>query len=269
MRNTITSYNSCVDYVRVHLDPQSVRRKGPVRGSDMDSSLLVAFVQERLKLVSDPEKAVPMAEYMKTNMPFYGVQKTGRVPVYREMRTRFRPRSVDEYQSGIRALWGCPNREEKYTAIEYAIQNVSFITMESLELYEYLIRDGAWWDFVDLIAARLVGHLLLDNRETMRRVLDDWIDDENMWIRRSAILSQLKHKSRTDEEQLFGYCLRRSHETEFFVRKAIGWSLREYSKTAPETTASFLLQHRTDLSGLSYREGCKHLTRVGAMPISR
>jgi 3-methyladenine DNA glycosylase AlkD len=89
--------------------------------------------------------------------------------------------------------------------------------------------------------------------------MNAWIDDPNMWIRRVAILSQLRHKAETDEAQLFRYCLGRAHEKEFFIRKAIGWSLRDYAHAAPERVRAFLAAHEGALSGLSRREAAKHL----------
>jgi 3-methyladenine DNA glycosylase AlkD len=89
--------------------------------------------------------------------------------------------------------------------------------------------------------------------------MDHWIDDPDMWRRRSALLCQIGAGSRTDQERLFDYCRRCAHETEFFIRKAIGWALRDYGRTAPEEVAQFATTHRDELSGLSYREATKHL----------
>jgi 3-methyladenine DNA glycosylase AlkD len=227
---------------------------------------LVRFVQKRLNEVADPEKAVPMAAYMKTDRPFYGVQKGERVPIYREMKRRFAPTSHDEYKGGVLALWNLPHREEKYTAIEYACQSKQYITPRSLQLYEKLIREGAWWDLVDGVAIVLVGHLLLENRKEIRPIMEKWIDDPDFWVRRTVLIAHCHHKSETDEKQLFDHCLRRAHEKEFFIRKAIGWTLREYSYTAPEVVRDFLIDNRDKLSGLSFREGAKHLVRTGMFP---
>lgn len=119
--------------------------------------------------------------------------------------------------------------------------------------------EGAWWDLVDDVAANLVGALLLGHRAAMRPVMEAWVDDDDMWRRRTAILSQLRHRDQTDAEMLFDFCRRRAHETEFFIRKAIGWALREYSKTDPGAVAAFLRRHGDELSGLSRREAAKHL----------
>jgi 3-methyladenine DNA glycosylase AlkD len=226
---------------------------------------LVQFVQSRFRPLADPKKAGEMAAYLKTEMPFYGVQKPDRAPVYREMKKRFAPTSRRQYEACVRALWRLAHREEKYAALEYASQATRFITSESLPLYEKLIREGAWWDFVDLVAIHLVGQTLLLERKRVRPIIEAWIDDDDFWIRRSALLSQIKHKEKTDAKQLFDHCLRRAHETEFFIRKAIGWALREYSYTEPQAVRKFLLANRDRLSKLSFREGAKQLVRAGLM----
>ncbi len=91
--------------------------------------------------------------------------------------------------------------------------------------------------------------------------MDQWISDPNMWIRRTGILSQNRHKVETDEKKLFEYCLERAHEKEFFIRKAIGWALREYSYVAPASVEKFLEKNKNVLSPLSLKEGAKQLAR--------
>jgi 3-methyladenine DNA glycosylase AlkD len=220
---------------------------------------MTRFLAKELAKIGDPRRAVDMARYMKTDMPFFGVTNPERKKVYREMRRRFPISSRTEYVAAIVELWEQPHREEKYCAIGLAVDYPEYITIGSVPLYRRMIVEGAWWDFVDDIAIRLIGSVLLDDRRRMHPKLDRWIDDPHMWIRRTAILSQIKHKDLTDQEQLFGYCLRRAHAKEFFIRKAIGWALREYAKTAPDAVREFALEHREELSGLSFREATKHL----------
>ena len=220
---------------------------------------LVRFVQTRFRALANPRKAGPMAAYMKTDMPFYGVQKPARVAVLREAKAKFPIETRSQYESAILALWKLPHREEKYAAIWIAQGFDEFIVPASLPLYRRLIVEGAWWDFVDDVAIRLVGRLTLDHRSKLAPIMDRWIDDKDMWLRRSAIISHIKHKKETDEEQLFDHCLRRAHEKEFFIRKAIGWALREYAYTAPEAVRKFVIEHRAKLSPLSFREASKHL----------
>ena len=200
-----------------------------------------------------------MAAYMKTAMPFYGVQKPGRAEIIRNIAAEMVPSNTAEYRSGIEALWELAHREEKYLAIAYARRFRRFTARSHLDLYERMIVEGAWWDFVDDVAANLVGALLLEDRTSMRPVMEAWIDDADMWRRRTAILSQLRHKEHTDAEMLFDFCRRQAHETEFFIRKAIGWALREYSKTDAAAVARFLSGEGEKLSGLSRREAARHL----------
>jgi 3-methyladenine DNA glycosylase AlkD len=220
---------------------------------------LVEYVQSELTAMADPDKAPQMAAYLKTEMPFYGVQTPARRKLGRELKKRFPPHTADEYRAMVETLWALPHREEKYLAIGVAGAHRQFITFEQLDLYERLITEGAWWDLVDGVASSLVGRVLLLERPRTRRVLDGWIDCEDMWLRRTAIISQLEHKEATDAAMLFDYCSRRSFEKEFFIRKAIGWALRQYARVDPAAVSDYLLANRERLSGLSFREAAKHL----------
>jgi 3-methyladenine DNA glycosylase AlkD len=220
---------------------------------------LTEFVAEQLADAADPDKAGPMAAYLKTDMPFYGVQKSGRVPILRAVKDRFPPSDRDDYRTAVLALWTRPHREEKYLAIGYARSFPRFVTLSSVPLYRRMIVEGAWWDLVDEIATHLVGDILVNQREHMTPKVEAWIGDRDMWLRRTAILAQIGHKEDTDADLLFEACERCMHETEFFIRKAIGWALRDYARTDPGAVAAFVTEHRDDLSGLSYREATKHL----------
>ncbi len=224
---------------------------------------LVAFIRARFKALSNPKKARGMAAYMKTEMPFYGVQKPARVLVLREVAERFPVTSKRGYRSAVLALWKQPHREEKYAALHVARYSKKFVEPDSLTLYERLIREGAWWDFVDEVAVQIVGRVLLAHPKETWPTIDEWSDHEDMWLRRSAIISQIKLKDQTDEERLFRFCRARASEKEFFIRKAIGWALREYSKTEPKAVHRFLLKNRKKLSPLSLREGAKQIARIG------
>jgi 3-methyladenine DNA glycosylase AlkD len=225
---------------------------------------LAHYVTAQLKRLADPAKAPAMAAYMKTAQPFFGVPTPTRTAMLKQMGDRFAPPDQKSYARSVLALWQLPHREEQYCAISFARRHEQFITPASIPLYERMIREGAWWDFVDEIAVNLVGAVYGNFRAETRPVIERWIDDEDMWIRRTAILAHLKHKRDTDAAQLFRHCLKRADETEFFIRKAIGWALREYSKTDPRAVRAFLTKNRKQLSNLSYTEGSKHLARAGA-----
>lgn len=220
---------------------------------------LVATVRAQLTAAADPAKASAMAAYMKTAMPFYGVPNPGRTAILRRLKQEFPITDAARYQEAVLALWAHPQREEKYLAIALAIAWPAFVTREAMPLYERLIREGAWWDFVDDVAIRLVGKVWMEDRAWASPLMDAWIEDPDPWIRRAAIIGQIKHKPATDEARLFDYCRRRAGESGFFIRKAIGWALREYARTAPQAVREFLATHRAALSGLSYREAGRHL----------
>jgi 3-methyladenine DNA glycosylase AlkD len=221
------------------------------------------YAQTALAAVADPEKAEGMRAYMRTEMPFYGVQKPSRAPILRHVLNELPPTDRDEYQRLVLALWSLPHREEKYLALGVAGGHHRFITPQSLPLYRRLIVEGAWWDLVDEVATHLVRRLVVGFPTETWPVVDRWIDDEVMWLRRAAIICQVGAKDATDAGRLFDFCLRRSHEREFFIRKAIGWSLREYAKVDPDAVARFVTDNRHRLSPLSFREATKHLAVTG------
>lgn len=224
---------------------------------------MVAFVSSSLSDEADADRAVEMAAYMKTEMPFYGVNKPARADIFRGLKKAYVVSDGDAYGVLIRTLWDCEHREEKYLAVDLAKHFKKFITLEQLDLYEYMIRDGAWWDFVDDIAKNLIGKLLADHPGEMKATLRTWIHDDDMWIRRTAILAQLAFKEDTDAAMLFEFALARADETEFFIRKAIGWALRQYSYSDPDAVYHFALENKDVFSNLTFKEGTRILKKNG------
>jgi 3-methyladenine DNA glycosylase AlkD len=225
---------------------------------------LATEAANRLSALANPKKAREMAAYMRTKDPFFGVGSVERRRLFLDLVKAHKPDSQEVYEAQVTALWAIPQREGRYLSLDWACRFKDFITLHALPLYERMIREGAWWDTVDVLAAHLVGYLLLHHRKTLKPVIETWVEDECLWIRRTAILAHLKHKQETDETQLFHHCLKLAPEKDFFIRKAIGWILREYSKTSPHTVRSFLEAHGASLSGLSQREASKWLVAVQA-----
>lgn len=226
------------------------------------AELACAFVSGALAEIADAGKALRMQAYMKTEMPFYGVQKPGRTPILGRILKEFAPASRDEYERLVLALWSLPHREEKYIALGVAVGAGDFVVPRSFALYRRLIVEGAWWDLVDEVATHLVRRLVVGYPEEVWPEVDRWIDDPDLWLRRAAIICQVGAKQETDAERLFGFCLRRADEKDLFIRKAIGWALREYAKTDPEAVAGFVTHHWGALSGLSRREAAKHIGQL-------
>jgi 3-methyladenine DNA glycosylase AlkD len=245
---------------------------GSVASMTWEESEYAAFVSAEMERLGDPRIARDKAAYMYGKRfqtmnpdleqvdPFHGVQGAGVRLVEREIRERFKIETAADYVAAVTALWELPHREEKYLATAVAYRHKRFITFERLPLYRRMITEGAWWDLVDSVAPRCIGHLLKTDRARMGPELDRWIEDDDMWIRRSALIAHLKLKDETNEAQLFDHCRRTMYEPEFFIRKAIGWALRQYARTDPDAVRRFALEYRDVMSGLSFREATKHLT---------
>ncbi|MFM7202624.1 MAG: DNA alkylation repair protein [Myxococcota bacterium] len=221
----------------------------------------VQAAQLGLQSLANPQKAPEMQAYMKTQMPFYGVPAPERARLLAQLKSAEPIRSPEVYESVVRQLWALPHREEKYMAIAVARSAPNFIKTEALPLYEHMIRSGAWWDFVDELAQHLVGTALAAEPERVYPVLDAWILHDDLWLRRTALLAQNRLRIHTDETRLFRYVLTCAHEKEFFIRKGIGWALREYAYVHPERVESFVHAHQQQLSGLSVREALKNIEK--------
>ena len=220
---------------------------------------ILAHASGLLRTASDPETATAMAAYMKSSMPFYGVTSPERRKIMKELVVAHPVETNDDYRSDVASLWSGSHREEKYLAIRWARRHRQFIAVENIDLYQRMIIEGAWWDFVDEIAANLVGELVRTEPVAMQSMLEVWLDGADVWLRRSVIISQLKSKDVTNTDLLFEACRRNLADPEFFIRKAIGWALREHSKTDKHSVLEFVEKHRDSMSGLSLREASKYL----------
>ncbi|MBT8160263.1 MULTISPECIES: DNA alkylation repair protein [Arthrobacter] len=219
----------------------------------------IAIIRERLRAESDPERAKAAQAYMRSSIPSLGV----RVPAVRRMvlaTARELPfGSPEELRDDVLTLWREATwREERYAAIDLTSLKSVAGDLEMLPLYEEIIRTGAWWDFVDGVSERICT-LLQHHRNILTPLLRSWAVDEDFWIRRAAITAQLKAKAATDRELFAAVLDPNLPDKEFFIRKAIGWSLREYAKTDAQWVRNYVESKRTALSPLSLREALKHL----------
>ncbi len=225
----------------------------------IDVSAACDHVKSALAEKAEPGKAAGMQAYMKTDMPFYGVQKPDRVPILRALVKDQVPETREEYEELVRALWTLPHREEKYLAQGVATAHGQFIVPDSLPLYRTMIVEGGWWDLVDEVATHMIRPLVIHFPEDVWPSVENWIGDEDMWLRRAAIICQVGAKDKTDQERLFRFCAALMHENEFFIRKAIGWALRDFGGTSPDAVARFVNANKEAMSGLTFREASKHL----------
>lgn len=205
---------------------------------------------------ANPERAQQQAAYMKFKMPFYGITKPTIEQIMRTIYKPYAPQSAAEYQATLHEIFTHGRyREEWYAGLLYAKKHRRYITLATVPLYLQIVRMSQWWDIVDDVAVNLIGVALKGS--DIRPLLQSWSKDSDMWVRRTALLTQLKYKQDTDVALLQELILRVAHEKDFFIRKAIGWVLREYSKTDPEAVLQFVTTHKERLSALSIKEGLR------------
>ena len=203
-----------------------------------------------------------MQAYMKSAMPYYGVNAPHQKDIWRRV---FRARLlIDEavWRATVLELWRTARfREERYAAIALTGERAyaPYQTLDALPLYEELIVTGAWWDYVDVIAGKRVGALLDRFPRDMKPVLRAWSRSADLWKRRAAILAQLGFKQATDLRLLYACIEPNLADREFFIRKAIGWALRQYAWTDPKEVRRYVRANRARLSGLSLREALKNI----------
>lgn len=227
----------------------------------MEPTVLIAELRAAFAAHADPARAAQMQRYLKTTQPMFGVGRSEMRALIRAACKAHPPADRAQWEAGLRALWAEPEREFRYAAIAWsqAFARKRFLSPEAVPLVESMIREGAWWDLVDDLAVNSVGPIVARHREAMRPVLERWIEDPDLWIRRTAILAQLKHKQDTDLPMLFDFCLRQKHDRSFWIRKAIGWALRHHAHHDPDVIRAFLAEHGAELSPLSRKEAGKHL----------
>jgi len=217
---------------------------------------LVDAVRAGLREAADPERAPAMAAYMKSAMPFLGVRRPAVRRLVRAAAKADPPADLATLADTARELWdGAAYREERYAAQDLLGLRLARGRSELLPLHQHLAVTGAWWDHVDEVAVRIGEILDADLRvaDTVRR----WSEDPDRWLRRLAILSQLGRRERTDRALLAAVIEPNVPDREFFVRKAIGWALREVAYVDPDWVRAFVAGH--DLAPLSRREALKHL----------
>ncbi|WP_216206697.1 DNA alkylation repair protein [Amycolatopsis aidingensis] len=222
---------------------------------------LTEAVRTGLAELADPAKAPAMRAYMKSELPFRGVAKPARQRLARRVFAEHPLPDLRSWRATVLELWhGARYREERYLALDLTGHRAysSWQGPELLPLYEELIVTGAWWDFVDELAARRVGPILRAAPETTDPLLRRWARDADRWKRRTAVICQLGSKQDT-RVGLLEYCVEANiDDPDFFLRKGIGWALRQHARVDPEWVRRFVRAH-PGLSPLSRREALKHL----------
>ncbi|MFK8263677.1 DNA alkylation repair protein [Capnocytophaga canimorsus] len=202
------------------------------------------------------EKAVVMEAYMKNQFPYLGIQAPIRKSLTKPFLVQTKKHSVVDWEF-VEQCWACPYRELQYVALDYLVSKKRILTPTDVPKLRIFAEQKSWWDTIDVFD-RLVGGIALKNPE-VNTILLQWSIDNNKWIRRIAIDHQLLRKEQTNKELLSEIIYNNLEQTDFFIRKAIGWALRDYSKTNPQWVHSFIEKHSNKMSKLSLREAKKYL----------
>jgi 3-methyladenine DNA glycosylase AlkD len=225
----------------------------------------VATVEDALNSLADPERAVPMRAYMKDIAPFLGVSK----PARDKSQKQFGLPEPDDEIEACRLLYAKEHREFHYIATFVLRKRAKYLPADSLVDLRWFVQTHSWWDTIDELT-KSIGGVVTQHPELVPE-LDEWVRGPDFWVNRAAILHQLGFGVNTDVDRLFRLCLVQAANREFFVRKAIGWALRDYAWTNPEAIRSFMNNHRNEFSPLTIREALKNIDdpRAGNRPGDR
>ncbi|MFY0481586.1 DNA alkylation repair protein [Flavobacterium sp. PLA-1-15] len=207
---------------------------------------------------SNRENAIPMENYMKKHFSFYGVTAINRRLIFKTVLKQHQKEVSENAREIAKELFSKKQRELHYCGIEILIKELKKkYKKEDISLIEFLIVNNSWWDSVDTISKYILGEYLMQFPEETDKVVDRFSNSENMWLNRSAILFQLGYKQKTNSDLLFALCQKHSDSDEFFIRKAIGWALREYGKTNSSAVIKFV--EINNLKPLSKKEALKNI----------
>ena len=226
---------------------------------------LVSEIRRALKEMGDPLKAEGMRAYMKSEMPYRGVQKPARRKMLNAL---FRSHPIEDkviWRGTALELWrNAAHREERYSALALVGANryAAFRTFDTMPMLGEMVVTGAWWDYVDEIATHRLRELLERYPKGLSRRMRSWSTDSNMWKRRCSIICQVNRKGATDVGLLFDCIEPNLPDAEFFIRKAIGWALRDLAWTDLDTVEDYVERNHHRLSPLSRREALKNRQKI-------
>ena len=215
----------------------------------------VELIIEAFENNADPERGQQMKSYMKDHFEFYGIPSARRKELAKEGVNAIK--KEDDCFPIIRQLYELPQRELHYVAIETYYKCRNNWSENALKEIEWLIQTNSWWDTVDFLASNCAGYLLNTGKLNISKIAKSWNTGENLWLKRTSLLFQLKYKEKTNRELLSELILPHIDDKTFFIKKAIGWALRQYSKTNPDWVRAFV--GKIYLQPLSTKEALKHI----------
>lgn len=226
---------------------------------------IISQCQFSLSSLADPTRAQAMSAYMKNRFEFLGIPAPDRRKACVDIIQQLKTADADELLQIANSLWACEQREYQYLAVDILAKYYRHLRLEDVPALLALVQQKSWWDTVDGLAG-VVGDLLRQNLTVSRDMqagMDKALEHPDFWVRRIALLHQLGWRKQTDVTRLFAYALALADEKEFFIRKAIGWALRDYAWHDPVAIRDFLQENQGRFSGLTYREAAKNLEKLG------
>ncbi len=227
----------------------------------MTPKQFVSAVEHALIPLADEAKAQGMKAYLLNQFEFLGLAAPVRRAAVKEI-GKVNWQSTADLLAAAELLWQKSEREYCYTAVDLLSKHSSMLSVNDLPALQNLLLRDPWWETVDGLSAVIakVMRAPVQEKPNAALVMDMWLKHPSHWVRRSAMLHQLGWRLDTDTTRLFGYAAQLADEKEFFIRKAIGWALRDYARWNPQAVTDFLVAHRNTLSVLTVREAAKHLT---------
>ena len=213
--------------------------------------LITDFEENRNELLAES-----MSKYMKDKFRFLGVRATTRTEIYKKYFPDTRKTKIIDWDF-VESCWNKEEREFQYVVVYYLKAMQKFLKREDISRLKYLIVTKSWWDTVDLLA-KVIGSLVI-RIEGYDQIMLEWSKDSNIWLKRVAILYQLSLKEKVDKQILERILVGNLGDSEFFINKAIGWALRDYSKYNPEWVREFIKKNKENMANLSIREASKYI----------
>eukprot|EP00339_Tiarina_fusa_P016118 CAMPEP_0117042210 /NCGR_PEP_ID=MMETSP0472-20121206/29411_1 /TAXON_ID=693140 ORGANISM="Tiarina fusus, Strain LIS" /NCGR_SAMPLE_ID=MMETSP0472 /ASSEMBLY_ACC=CAM_ASM_000603 /LENGTH=222 /DNA_ID=CAMNT_0004753393 /DNA_START=45 /DNA_END=713 /DNA_ORIENTATION=+ len=220
---------------------------------------LIEALGKSFKESGKAARAAGQKKYLRNQFECFGLTSPERRALQKIAVQKHPIKDYQELVDTVHALWSKEERDFHHSGMELWGTYEKMWTTDTLAEFKKCITCNSWWDTVDHLASNCVGKLIQKYPE-LQKEMSNWIVDDDLWVRRTALLHQLKYKGKTDEELLFSFCEKTMDEKDFFIRKAVGWVLREYSKTSSDSVKQFIEKNRENLSPLSIREGSKYLT---------
>lgn len=222
---------------------------------------LVNILIELLRKHSNAENKSPMEAYMKHKFKFLGIKSPERKMLLKQFVTENKHKISSQCRDLIKDLYELPEREFHYCAMEISDKFLkNKYKINDIDLIKRLISNYSHWDSVDFIAKHILGNYLMCYPNKTKKIISEFSSSKNIWLNRSAILFQLGYKERTNSDLLFNLCRTHANSKEFFIKKAIGWALREYGKVNPQSVIKFIKANQ--LSALSQKEALRNITLV-------